>query len=148
MTWLIATVCLALGVVVGVIFAKRINSGSERVKELEDQVRNLEDRHSRYRESVSEHFGLTAELVQQMTESYREVYQHLATGARELCSADVASKLLPAGNEPGLENGNPGTGSSFNPPKDYVAKHSPGQKGALAEDFGLENPRTGTDEEV
>lgn len=136
------------------VFNRQMNSSSARVKELEEQIQELESRHNRYRDSVSEHFGMTAELIQQMTESYRDVYQHLATGAQNLCSSEVASKLLPAGQEPTLdpaaatlEKSEPEK-TAFDPPKDYVPKHEPGQKGALAEDFGLEKPQSGNDEEA
>lgn len=74
-----------------------------------------------YQASVSGHFQHSAELLQQMTEQYREIYTHMARGAAELCdegntSAEVdalkrlsvalddAAALPPAGapdNEPG-----------------------------------------------
>ena len=86
MIYLAAITCLAVGVVVGVLFASKLNIGSSRVQELESQVRTLKENHNEYQDSVSDHFSMTAELVQHMTESYKEVYQHLASGAQDLCS--------------------------------------------------------------
>ena len=136
MVWLIGIACLALGVVAGVAFASRMNNSPSRINELENQIRSLEESHDQYKGDVSDHFSMTAELVQQMTESYRDVYQHLAMGAQDLCSGEVAEKLLPAGSDAVFENSIE-ENSGFGAPKDYAAKQKPDQKGALAEDFGL-----------
>ena len=91
-----------------------------------------------YRDNVSDHFSLTADLVQHMTESYREVYQHLASGAQDLCSNEVASKLLPAGSDAVFNSDESSeTTGGLNPPKDYAVKLDPSQKGALSEEFGI-----------
>lgn len=136
MLWLTGIVCLAIGLVAGLLIAKRINGSSPaRLSELETRVQELQRHHAQYRENVSEHFNTTAELVQQMTESYRDVYQHLAGGAQELCTEDVASKLLPAGEQSMFYHADD---ESLEPPKDYAPKKAPGQSGALAENFGLD----------
>ena len=146
--WLIGIACLALGLVIGAAFASRLGGGPTRVRELEDQLRRLRESDKEYRESVSEHFSGTAELVQQMTESYKDVYQHLATGAQALCSAEVASRLLPSNTDAVFEN-TPAELEDLGilPPKDYAAKQDPAKKGALAEDFGLEKPRLEPEDE-
>ena len=117
------------------------------MRELENQIRQIKDNHREYKDSVSDHFGMTAELVHHMTESYREVYQHLASGAQDLCSSEVASKLLPAESDAVFES--PSSSEDNNelvPPRDYAAKQSPDQKGALSEDFGIEKTKP-TDED-
>lgn len=145
MVWLIGAGCLAIGIVIGAVFTSRVNGSPARVRELENQVRSMEQRHDQYKENVSDHFNVTAELVQQMTESYRDVYQHLALGAQDLCSGDVAEKLLPAGSDAVFETTKEENGA-FDPPKDYAAKQKPNQKGALAEDFGLDKSRQNNNE--
>lgn len=147
MLWLVGIACLALGVVVGVAFASRLNNSPSRIKELENQIRSLEQNHEQYKDDVSDHFSLTAELIQQMTESYKDVYQHLALGAQDLCSSEVANKLLPAGTDAVFENSAKDE-SGFNPPKDYAAKQKPGQKGALSEDFGLDRSSSVASEDL
>jgi len=150
MIWLIAIGCLVAGIIIGVVFASRLNTSPARVLELENQIRDLKDTHNNYRDNVSDHFSMTAELFQHMTESYKEVYQHLASGAQELCSNDVASKLLPARSESAFENDGDESGpvASLNPPKDYAARQKPGQKGALSEDFGIDKTRSAPDEDI
>lgn len=136
MLWLTGVACLAVGLVAGLLLGKRVQAGSPaRLSELEAQIQELQRHHADYREHVSEHFSTTAELVQQMTESYRDVYQHLATGAQQLCTEDVASKLLPAG-ESSMFAGEQDD-SSVEPPKDYAPRKSKGP-GALSEEFGLD----------
>lgn len=147
--WLTAIACLAVGIVLGVIFASRLSASPSRVQELENQIRNLKENHNSYRDNVSDHFNMTADLVQHMTESYREVYQHLASGAQDLCSDDVASKLLPAGSDAVFEKEvETDTSSGLIPPKDYAAKQDPEQKGALSEDFGLNKSKLMIDEDT
>lgn len=137
MLWVTGIVCLALGLVAGIAVARRMNGSTPtKVSELETRIQELQRDHAQYREHVSEHFDTTAELVQQMTESYRDVYQHLANGAQDLCTEDVAGKLLPA-REQSLFYGS--DDDSLEPPKDYAPKKAPGQSGALAENFGLDS---------
>ncbi len=145
MVWLIAIGCLALGIIVGALSANRLSGTPTRIKELEGQVKGLEERHDQYKDDVSEHFNVTADLVQQLTQSYRDVYQHLAAGAQDLCTAEVANKLLPAGADAVFDTaGSRDEALGFTPPKDYATKLSPDQKGALAEDFGLEKASLST----
>lgn len=141
MLWLTGIVCLAVGLVAGLLIAKRINSSPAKVSELEARVQELQRHHAQYRENVSEHFNTTAELVQHMTESYRDVYQHLAGGAQDLCSEDVASKLLPATEQSVFYHADD---DALEPPKDYAPKKAPGQSGALAENFGLDTDTHGS----
>lgn len=141
MIWIVGAVSLIAGVLIGGAFANKLNIRPSRVQELEKEIRDLKDGQLQYQDSVSDHFSMTAELVQHMTESYKEVYQHLATGAQDLCSAEVASKLLPAGRDAVFETSNEQEDNSVLPPKDYAAKQDPDQKGALSEDFGLNKNR-------
>lgn len=137
MLWLTGIGGLAIGLCLGILVAGKLrNAGPSRVAALEEQLAQLQAQHEKYRENVSQHFGMTAELVQQMTESYRDVYQHLASGAQELCSGEVANKLLPAGGDTvfGGAEGN----SALQAPRDYAPRQTPTQVGALSEEFGLE----------
>lgn len=148
MIWLTAVGCLAVGMVIGAMLASRLNVSPSKIQELENQIRNLKESHTDYRDSVGDHFAMTAELVQHMTESYREVYQHLAAGAQDLCPPEVASKLLPSDSD-AVFDGTPleEEPSPLIPPKDYAAKQDPDQKGALSEDFGLNKSKPASEEE-
>src|SRR5690554_2534908 len=135
MLWFTGIVCLAIGVAAGLLIARQGQMSSPvKVSELETQVESLKRTQAEYREQVIEHFNTSAELVQQMTESYRDVYQHLATGAQSLCTDDVASRLLPASDSFPDERDD----DQLEPPKDYAPRRDPSQTGALSEEFGLE----------
>ncbi|HLT64181.1 MAG TPA: DUF1043 family protein [Pseudohongiella sp.] len=136
MMWLTGIICLVIGAAGGLLLARRFeNTSPNKVEELENRIQELQRTHAEYREHVSEHFNTTAELVQQMTDSYRDVYQHLARGAQDLCSDDVASRLLPSADN-ALFLGH--DDNSVEQPKDYAPKRGNGQSGALSEDFGLD----------
>lgn len=90
---------------------------------------------ARHREEVDHHFLRTAELVNQMTASYRAVHEHLSAGARTLCSEQgrrmaMAKSLDSLPGYPGNEQDNP---AAISQPLDYA----PSAQGTLAEDFGL-----------
>src|SRR5690606_8052107 len=46
-----------------------------------------------YKKDVHAHFGDSAQLLDKLTDSYKEVYQHLVQGARNLCPDYIASQL-------------------------------------------------------
>jgi len=81
-----------------------------------------------YRDRVDRHFLETADLINDLTHSYRAVHQHLSQGAHGLCSEagrrKAAAKSLDAAFEPEL---------SASQPLDYAPK----AQGTLSEDFGL-----------
>ncbi|GFZ78690.1 cytochrome d ubiquinol oxidase subunit III (cytochrome bd-I oxidase subunit III) [Pseudohongiella nitratireducens] len=152
MIWLTGITCLAVGLAAGLLLARIIKGDNPaRVNELENRLQDLQRDQAVYRDQVSEHFNTTAELVHQMTESYRDVYQHLASGAQNLCTEDVASKLLPAGEQKMFASDEDSSNvdatntkakgsDSIEQPKDYAPKKSSGP-GALSEEFGLEKEK-------
>ena len=56
-----------------------------RTQELQDKLQSLQQEFDSYHDQVGQHFLKTSELVQNMTESYRDVYEHLATGSQVPC---------------------------------------------------------------
>ncbi len=144
MIWLTGIVCLAIGVAAGFFIAPRFsNSNPEKIVELEIKIQDLQRHHADYREHVSEHFSATADLVHNMTESYRDVYQHLARGAQDLCNEEVAGKLLPSADQSMFSGPD---GDTMEPPKDYAPRRVGTQSGALSEGFGLERDKSADDE--
>ena len=148
MIWLISIGAFALGTIIGLLIAGRLDVSPSKVKDLEEQVRKLKETNSEYRDSVSDHFSMTAELVQHMTESYRDVYQHLASGAQDLCSGEVASKLLPAESDAVFETANnPEEANPLAPPRIMLPNRA-GPERCLAEDFGLDKSIPVNDEDI
>ena len=137
---------LIIGAVIGVVFAQRNGASLRTQRQLEAQLDELQQQSREYQHEVTEHFNETAELLNQLTASYRDVHNHLAKGAQTLAagsSAPQTLKILRA-DEPGRqqEEDHPIT-----PPLDYAPKAAD-QPGMLNEEFGLEKVASGDDDTV
>lgn len=60
-------------------------TSNKQVTQLRAQLDAAQQELSEYRDRVVDHFKVTGDLVNHLTESYRSVYRHLAEGARDLC---------------------------------------------------------------
>ena len=140
--WFIAIGSLSVGIVIGIAFTRRLGTDAIRVQHLEEKLESMSESHMEYRNNVSEHFNMTSELINQMTDSYKKVYGHLAIGAQDLCSDQVAEKLLPLQPDAMFENETVTSDQNrIEAPKDYATKSNPNQVGALSEGFGLKNTK-------
>ena len=140
--WFLVIGSLAVGIVIGITFTRRLGTDAIRVQQLEEKLESMSESHMEYRNNVSEHFNMTSELINQMTDSYKKVYGHLAIGAQDLCSDQVAEKLLPLQPDAMFEDETVSSNQNqIGAPKDYATKSNPNQVGALSEDFGLKNTK-------
>jgi uncharacterized membrane-anchored protein YhcB (DUF1043 family) len=92
--WAVGILSFALGLVLGCIGAYLYLGHYSNTAKLREELSELRERFSDYRDQVTQHFMRTSELVQEMTQSYRAVYEHLATGAQELCEGEVETPSL------------------------------------------------------
>ena len=83
--WVVGILSFLLGGGIGCIFAYLLFARNGRTRELQLELTQLTERFTDYRDQVTQHFMRTSELVQEMTHSYRSVYEHLASGAQHLC---------------------------------------------------------------
>ena len=143
MSFLLALVCLALGAAGGAFLFKHFKSDEARVQELEARLQQLTDEHENYKREVHGHFSDSAHLLGKLTESYREVYQHMAHGARNLCPdyianqvGEITSASLAGDNVARL--GHDTNEAALTPPLDYVvpAKAEPKAFTAAASEPG------------
>ena len=135
-----AVATLVVGLGVGLILGRRSSPAGQKHREVErklDQV--LQDKKA-YEDDVVEHFSDTARLLNNLTESYREVHNHLATGAATLCQGQGPVDLgrLEAERDPAEI---PPHLADIQPPLDYAPKSSPDEKGMLNEEFGLDRSK-------
>lgn len=156
--WIIAVVALAVGVLIGFLMG-RSGSGEPYRKTLEAELRGSRAEMDRYKKEVTQHFEQTASLVNELTDQYRKVHQHLATGAQSLCPDQTAGRSLQSSLQPKLDKGIGGamlaqeaTGSTLpmtetnqsakpsaeplEPPKDWAPK-KPDDEGTLSDRYGL-----------
>jgi uncharacterized membrane-anchored protein YhcB (DUF1043 family) len=94
MIWTIAVGCFLAGAVAGALLLKIFRSNEVQVRELKQQLLRLSEEHENYKSSVHSHFSGTARLFGQLTDSYREVYRHMAEGAAELCPYYISASLM------------------------------------------------------
>jgi len=81
---LVAIFSLVLGVVCGLLFGRATNAPYQEAQELKDSLKTAQYELETYKSEVSQHFTKTAELVNEMTDNYRNVHSHLAAGAQTL----------------------------------------------------------------
>lgn len=123
--WSIGLISFAFGLAVGYAIHFFLNPGDSRAKTLEQELERLRGESEAYRNQVVEHFQRTSELVQDMTSSYRAVYEHLASSSRQLCNEPVSPPQLDLPERERL----PGTPPASGTPSGEVREaHSPGGK--------------------
>lgn len=101
--WGTGLVGFAAGIACGLAISLLFRGHRQRVEELEQELSVLQQQFDGYREQVDRHFLTTSELVQKMTDSYRDVYAHLAAGSAALCQKPVTTPSLDFTRQPVLE---------------------------------------------
>ena len=157
MIWITGIVAFLVGAGAGALLFKLLRSDEAKVKALNLKLQELSEEHENYKSSVHAHFNSTARLLNEMTDSYRNVYQHLAKGAQNLCPDYISSQLslenlgkpqLPSQDEDTKPAKTPeATTPEPVPPLDYAAREKADseamteanapRKGALDEDYGI-----------
>ena len=94
LTWVWGIALISLGVGIGVGIAYLAMGSCRRARELATKLEALQKESDAYREEVAQHFLKTSQLVHRMTDSYRDVYQHLATGSESLCKEPLSAPRL------------------------------------------------------
>ncbi len=99
-TWVFGVLVFAIGLVLGCMATYLVVARYGRTRELQEELNQLKERFTDYRDQVTQHFMRTSELVQEMTQSYRAVYEHLASGAQHLCTdANDINRLESSGKD-------------------------------------------------
>lgn len=163
--WLIPTITLVGGILIGVILARILQASSP--QGAQQQLKELQERFDSYQKEVVSNFGVTAELFNKFNQSYQDVQEHLQHSAERLATDEKSRELLlayldqsghlqisPPDVEPPQpeEDEQPEQAASeeqpsaqeapeqqeqdVEPPKDYAPKQE-GEPGTLDENFGL-----------
>ncbi len=115
-----------------------VSADDSREQELEETIAVLKHKHEQYQHNVNTHFAQTAELVSQLTQDYRKVYEHLSEGAAQLCDSSQLPQTLLQAIE--ADQGRELDPNQTQAPLDYAPKTSPDEPGMLNERYGLETP--------
>ncbi|MFC6669475.1 YhcB family protein [Marinobacterium aestuariivivens] len=163
--WIIGIVALAIGGLIGYLLGRSGSDAGER-QTLQRQLDEAREELGGYKQEVTEHFEKTAELVNQLTQSYRDVHQHLAQGAQTLGASEAARLALKDVMQPRLEETeeespreaaegrdeaapipvitdvveNEEAEKMPEPPRDYATKAAD-EEGTLSERYGLDSDK-------
>lgn len=132
---IIVVVTLLIGAGVGVAIGRAWVRPAHQ-KSLERQLSTAQQSLDTYQQDVAKHFLETANKVSDLSESYRNLHDHLATGALSLANTEIGKELIAAGDQP------PASGrighTSVEAPKDW-APRKPGKEGTLSEEYDLKD---------
>ncbi len=137
---MLCTIVFCIGGLIGAVISRTLIPPANQ-KDLEKQLLKAQSDLETYQQDVAQHFAETSRRINNLTESYREVHEHLASGAIQLTNAEISNKILAAGDKAlGIEASQVPENIDVQPPKDWAPK-TPGQKGVLSEDFGLDEDK-------
>lgn len=106
-------------------------------RELEQRLHEAENTLQSYQRDVAEHFAQTSQLVNNLTQSYRDVHEHLANSALKLATPAISRQILDSANANLVSTEKTYISEqNFVPPRDWAPKAA-GAKGSLSEEFGL-----------
>lgn len=133
-TSLIALVSLVVGLIAGSLLARSVAPGEKQRRELEDNLKQTREEYKAYQQQVNEHFVQTAAMLHEMSQGYRNLGEHLASGAMTLAAPETGRRIIDAATpQPGELPHKSLVSTSAEPPKDY-APSVPG--GVLSENYG------------
>ena len=145
--WFVGSLAFLAGILCGALVFHLLSGSKTRNGKLEGQLEDLQNEFREYQDRVGDHFTTTAHLINKLTDTYKDVHEHMANGADVLCEdEDVRNRLsdsLLGSNA--LLSGNTSKRRGTRPapveqPKDYAPKINSNEKGALSEDFGAKSP--------
>ena len=91
--WAAGLIGFAVGIGAGYLLTVMLSRSMVRVRQLEEELDKIREKHETYQTEVHTHFSRSSDLFMGVTEKYRELYDHLAHGAKDLCGNMVATAL-------------------------------------------------------
>ncbi len=126
---------LIVGAILGQLFVRK--EGQDR-SSLRRQLDELKQQHQSYQINVTEHFGRTTQLIEDLNQQYNQIQEHLSHGAEQFIKPEYRLESARTG-ETKLEDLAPVEQTTPNKqamPRDYATK-SPNEEGTLSETYGL-----------
>ena len=80
--------------VAGFFAGRYFAPNQQEINDLNNQLADKDAEHQKYREQVAEHIAGSALKFNKITQEYRELYEHLATGAHDLCERRAIPREL------------------------------------------------------
>jgi len=105
-------------------------------RELEQRLHETETQLRNYQRDVADTFTETSQHLHRMTQSYRDMNEHLISSALKLTTPEISRSLLEAAGHLAENKNSPRSIQHIEPPRDWAPKPV-GAKGTLREDYGL-----------
>jgi uncharacterized membrane-anchored protein YhcB (DUF1043 family) len=135
---LVAVCAFVAGAIVALKVFRPTNQKTSDTLELQGKLDKSNQQLKLYQQEISEHFITVSHLTANITQSYKQIHEHLASSAIRLASPEIGRQLLKSGGANlSLHDaeGNPLVNmEDIQAPKDYAPK-VPG--GVLSEEYGL-----------
>ncbi len=137
------------GAIIGAVGYAMFAGANRNDNVLTQKLADIEQGFQDYKNKVNDHFKQTAQLTHRMTETYRDIYDHLTTTANDLCDDETTCIAIQDGllSSAVLErhsdirrikqDSDSKPLEQVMPPKDYAPK-KPEEKGMFSDDFGIE----------
>lgn len=90
----IGIMALVAGALIGVLAYRLFSPSVKQSTKVKSELDAAREELTSYKTSVNQHFDKTSELVNEMTQNYVKVYQHLAEGAQTLGDSKTFTNLL------------------------------------------------------
>lgn len=142
-----ALTCLLCGGVIGAFLMFALRPQEKINRDLESQLLDAETKLSDYQQDVTHHFVETSQLINNLTNSYRDVHEHLASSALKLGNPDLSRQIMQAGDGKLIAKQELSGEEQLRAPTDWAPK-VPGMAGTLSEEFGLKEDLTEEDDEL
>jgi hypothetical protein len=120
-----------IGGLLSLLLTRSLSSSEQKTRNLEARLQDAEKNLANYQQEVTQHFSETAQLVNNLTQNYKEVHDHLAGNALKLANIDI-SRQLASDNMNTQESEVNMKEDVFEPPKDWAPSES-----ALSEGYRL-----------
>lgn len=135
---LVALLAFAAGVALTIHFFPASGDNTSENNELKKQLDKSNQQLKRYQQEMSDHFITVSHLTANVTQSYRQIHEHLASSAIRLAGPEIGRQLLKSGGGDLSLHDNDGNPlidmEDIEAPRDYAPK-VPG--GVLSEEYGL-----------
>jgi uncharacterized membrane-anchored protein YhcB (DUF1043 family) len=92
--WQIGIIALLAGALIGVLVYRLLSPSVKQADKIKTELDAARKELGSYKASVNKHFDKTSELVNDLTQNYVKVYQHLAEGAQTLGDSKTFNNLL------------------------------------------------------
>ena len=131
----IGFICSIVGMLLGVGLYRNNAMSEKQAEQLKQQLSDAKAKNDAYQQHVADHFSETALMLNDLTEKYKDIHQHLALGADQLCRDEEGHSLL---IDSPLSDDTHQTDRPIQQPLDYAPKTDTANSGTLSEDYGLE----------